>query len=130
VQHSPSLWHELVTHTAHRNDVSWIFRFSFELLPKLKDVVVDRARFHAAFIAEHLIEYFVTINDPLLIFHEESKRSDFTGSKRDRLTVESGCHSGESQPELHRIRDIWKLSILLCRSDGLQLVLGPEVPLG
>jgi hypothetical protein len=130
VQHSAVTTARLVTYTAHRNDVSWIFRFSFELLPKLKDVVVDRARFHEAFIAEHLIEYFVTINDPLGIFHEELKCSEFTGSKGDRLTVEGGFHSGRSQHVLHQIRDIWKLSILLCRNDELQFVLGPEVPSG
>src|SRR5215470_15948936 len=89
----PSLWEEPVAHPANGDDVSWIFRFSFELLPELQDVVVDGACFHAVFITQHLAEYLAAINCPLRIFHEEFECFEFTRSESDRLTVEGGFRS-------------------------------------
>jgi hypothetical protein len=37
----------------------------------------------------------VPIDDPLRIFREELKRSEFGGSEGDRFTMEAGFHCGE-----------------------------------
>src|SRR6266704_7828 len=49
---------ELVTRAMHGQKVAWVGRVGFKLLPKTKDMVIDRARGRIIGVTPDFVQYF------------------------------------------------------------------------
>src|SRR6266436_1348165 len=65
------LTHKSVSCAVGREEVGRVLRVSFQFLPELQYVIVDRAHRRIIVISQRLFQEFVARNVPLLVVYEE-----------------------------------------------------------